>query len=164
MTDNEVIATMESAIKEGRSHLEKLHASEQYLQRHRPFSAASLETIDSETILHMDRFIYRFTKLQDSMARRLLPSLYTLLEADTEPKAFLDILNRLEQLNAITSVETWQRFRNLRNNLAHDYPESLAQTAETLNELLKTWNRLEEMFNLATDTFRSRHPGSGSST
>jgi hypothetical protein len=153
----EVIATIESAIKEGTSHLEKLHTSAQYLQRHQPFSPALLETVDSESVLHMDQFIYRFTKLQDSMARRLLPSLYTLLEADTEPKAFLDILNRLEQLNAITSVETWQRFRNLRNNLAHDYPESLSQTAGTLNELLDTWSQMEAMFNLATRTYRSRH-------
>lgn len=155
----EVIATIESAIKEGTSHVQKLHASEQYLHQRRPFTQASLETIDSETVLHMDQFIYRFTKLQDSMARRLLPSLYSLLEADTEPKPFLDILNRLEQLNAITSVETWQQFRNLRNNLAHDYPESLAQTADTLNELLKTWHELEAMFNRAVDAYRSRRSG-----
>ncbi|MDA3950944.1 MAG: hypothetical protein PF508_17185 [Spirochaeta sp.] len=117
----EVIATIESAIKEGTSHVQKLHASEQYLHQRRPFTQASLETIDSETVLHMDQFIYRFTKLQDSMARRLLPSLYSLLEADTEPKPFLDILNRLEQLNAITSVETWNELEAMFNRAVDAY-------------------------------------------
>lgn len=155
MTDA-TIATIESSIKEGTSHLAKLHASGAFLQAHRPFTATSLETVDTETVLNMDQFVYRFTKLQDSMARRLLPSLYVFLEADTEPRPFLDILNRLEQLEAITSVQTWQRFRNLRNNLAHDYPESLSQTASTLNELLETWSALEEMFERAAGVYRER--------
>jgi hypothetical protein len=57
------------------------------------------------------------------------------LEGDSTPKPFLDILNRFEKLSIITSVDDWQFFRNLRDNLAHDYPESLVQTVETLNLL-----------------------------
>ncbi len=154
--NEELTATIDSAIKEGSSHLEKLRDSDHYLQRHRPFTATKIETIDKETVLHLDQFIYRFTKLQDSMARRLLPSLYVLLEADTEPRPFLDVLRRLEQLEIITSVETWQRFRNLRNNLAHDYPENLQQTADTLNELLETWRDLEAIYTRACEAWQQR--------
>jgi hypothetical protein len=57
------------------------------------------------------------------------------LEGDSTPKPFLDILNRFEKLSIITSADDWQFFRNLRDNLAHDYPESLVQTVETLNLL-----------------------------
>lgn len=152
--NEELISTIDSAIKEGSAHLERLRDSDGYLQELRPFSATTLESMDKKVVLHLDQFIYRFTKLQDSMARRLLPSLYALLEADTQPRAFLDILGRLEQLNVITSVETWQQFRNLRNNLAHDYPENLQQTADTLNELLETWRDLEALFSRACDAFR----------
>lgn len=152
--NEELISTIDSAIKEGSAHLERLRDSDRYLQELRPFSATTLESMDKKVVLHLDQFIYRFTKLQDSMARRLLPSLYALLEADTQPRAFLDILGRLEQLNVITSVETWQQFRNLRNNLAHDYPENLQQTADTLNELLETWRDLEALFSRACDAFR----------
>lgn len=55
----------------------------------------------------ISQFIYRFTKLQHSMARRLLPSLYQHLEADTEPRPFLDLLHRLEQLDIVPSVARW---------------------------------------------------------
>lgn len=34
-------------------------------------------------------------------------------------------------MGAITPEEQWQFFRSLRNNLAHDYPESAVQTAGT---------------------------------
>jgi hypothetical protein len=152
----ELSATIESAITEGESHLEKLHTSEDYLQALRPITPSTLKALDDDAVLRLDQFVYRFTKLQDSMARRLLPSLYSLLEADTEPKPFLDILSRLEQLEVLPSVQTWQRFRNLRNNLAHDYPESLDQTAETLNQLLQTWGDLEEIFVRARDAYRRR--------
>jgi hypothetical protein len=154
--NEELISTIESASKECTSHLERLYDSEIYLQELRPFTATKLESIGKEQVLHLDQFIYRFTKFQDSMARRLLPSLYALLEADTEPKPFLDILGRLEQLNVISSVATWQQFRNLRNNLAHDYPESLQQTADTLNELLDTWHDLESIFRMANDAYHRR--------
>jgi hypothetical protein len=57
-----------------------------------------LVNLEEEQIEHIDQFIYRFTKLQDSMATRLLPAISSWLETDPGPKAFLDILNRLEQL------------------------------------------------------------------
>ncbi|MEX2442973.1 MAG: hypothetical protein WD492_05185 [Alkalispirochaeta sp.] len=154
--NEELTATIESAITEGESHLEKLHNSNEYLKSLRPITPATLKSLDEESVLRLDQFVYRFTKLQDSMARRLLPSLYALLEADTEPRPFLDILSRLEQLDVLPSVQTWQRFRNLRNNLAHDYPESLEQTAETLSQLLATWDDLEAIFTRARDAYRDR--------
>jgi hypothetical protein len=40
---DELIGTIESAIKEGTSHLEKLHASGEYLAPQRPFTAAYRE-------------------------------------------------------------------------------------------------------------------------
>lgn len=154
--NGDVRATIESALTEGASHLEWLRDSAQHLNPMRPFTAQILKTIQKDDVLHLDQFIYRFTKLQDSMARRLLPSLYVLLEADTEPKPFLDVLNRLEQLRVIPSAAKWQQLRNLRNNLAHDYPENLQQTADTLNELLETWKELETIHARGRDAYRQR--------
>ena len=59
------------------------------------------------------------------MGMRLLPSLYSYVEEDDSPKPFLTILMRLELLGIRTSTEQWHFFRNLRNNLAHDHPESI---------------------------------------
>ena len=90
------------------------------------------------------------------MGTRLLPSLYRFFENSSQPIPFLDILNRLEQLGVITSVEDWQFFRNLRNNLAHDYPESVDQTVLTLNALYSKWRHMEELYHQARKYYQSR--------
>lgn len=152
----DVHATIASAIREGESHLMRLASSSAFLSRKQPFTLETLQQASDETILHLDQFVYRFTKLQDSMARRLLPSLYVILEDSQEPQPFLDILSRLEQLGVIESVASWQHLRNLRNHLSHDYPESMTQTATTINELLTSWAELRAMFEQAAGVYRAR--------
>jgi len=100
-----------------------------------PTNTEQFQAFKEEDIEHVDQFIYRFSKMQDSLGMRLILSLYTYLEGENRPRPFLDILNRFEKLRVIESVDDWQFFRNLRNNLAHDYPESISQTIETLNLL-----------------------------
>ena len=47
---------------------------------------------------HIDQFIFRFTKLQDAMRKRLIPITYQILEPEKEEASFIDILNKLEKL------------------------------------------------------------------
>ena len=148
-----VTATIESAITECEAHRQKLEQGETRLSGVFPLTESRLAGLDEQTVTLLDQFIYRFTKLQDSMARRLLPSLYQYLEADTEPRPFLDLLHRLEQLDIVPSVARWQELRALRNNLAHDYPENTAQTVATLNELLDGWRDLAEMYRRARSAY-----------
>ena len=151
-----VTSTLDSAIKESESHIRHMERAAEILSEFFPLTDSSLHTLPDDIVPVLDQFIYRFTKLQDSMASRLLPSLHTLLRADDAPRPFLDILSYLEQMGAITSEEQWQFFRSLRNNLAHDYPESAVQTAETLNTLYAKWNDLRVMFVTARDYYRER--------
>ncbi|MCF8038000.1 MAG: hypothetical protein K9K79_01660 [Desulfohalobiaceae bacterium] len=137
---------IESAIKENDSHIQRLARTKRLLSAFFPLSIEKMQTLTEEQIEHIDQFIYRFTKLQDSMATRLLPAIYSWLESESRPVPFLDILNRLEQLGLIEDVDQWQFFRNLRNNLAHDYPESLEQTVDTLNVLFEKIDILESMY------------------
>jgi len=126
---------IESALQECSSHVHKIERSQKLLKEFFPLAEKSLTDFTEDNIEHIDQFIYRFTKLQDALGLRLIPSIYNFIENDNTPKPFLDILNRLEKLQIIPDVEEWQMFRNLRNNLAHDYPGSARQTAETLNLL-----------------------------
>ncbi|MEA3241183.1 MAG: hypothetical protein U9P37_06400 [Pseudomonadota bacterium] len=148
--------TIASAISECDSHLYRLNRAKKLLDEFMPLSVTALKEASDERIEHLDQFIYRFTKLQDSMGTRLLPSLYRFFENSSQPIPFLDILNHLEQLGILTSVEYWQFFRNLRNNLAHDYPESIHQTVLTLNTLYNKWRHLEELYYQARKYYQSR--------
>lgn len=157
MKNPEIIKkTIVSAISECDIHLYRLKRSKKLLDEFMPLSVETLKNASDERIEHLDQFIYRFTKLQDSMGTRLLPSLYRFFENSSQPIPFLDILNRLEQLGILTSVENWQFFRNLRNNFAHDYPESIDQTTLTLNVLYDKWQHLEEIYYQAREYYQSR--------
>lgn len=139
-------ATIESSLRECDSHLSKCRRALGLLEPLFPLSMDSFGVLEEEHIGYIDQLIYRFTKLQDSMGTRLLPSLYSFVENDARPQPFLTILSRLEQLSVLTSTEDWQFFRNLRNNLAHDYPESVEQTVETLNTLHSEFDSFAGMY------------------
>ena len=137
---------IESAIRENDTHLQRLDRAKRLLAEFFPLTMETFQNLTEEQIEHIDQFVYRFTKLQDSMGTRLLPAVYAWLEAESRPVPFLDILSRLEQLGLIEEASQWQFFRNLRNNLAHDYPESAQQTVETLNLLFQHIQELESMY------------------
>ncbi len=147
-------ATIESAISEGESHLRQMERAVTLLSHLFPLTADTLHSLPDDIVPVLDQFIYRFTKLQDSMASRLLPSLHSLLRADDAPRPFLDVLAYLEKLGVLSSEEEWLFFRVLRNNLAHDYPESADQTAQTLNTLYDRWRDIRRMFITARDYYR----------
>lgn len=139
-------ATIRSAVAECDSHLARSRRAWGLLDAFFPLTTDELKSASEEQIEHIDQFVYRFTKLQDSMGARLLPSLYAWNEEHYEPKPFRDVLNRLEQLEILPSVRQWQFFRDLRNVLAHDYPETVDDTVMTLNTLHSHWQKMEHLY------------------
>jgi len=93
-------------------------------------NSAKLDSIFKECRSHVQRLESAGNKLK----------LYFPLDVNS----FLDMED--ETVVLIDSAEEWQFLRNLRNNLAHDYPESVKQTVETLNILYKKWDALKIMY------------------
>ena len=50
--------------------------------------------------------------------------------------AFVEKLQRLERLGAVRSAADWKLLRELRNALAHDYPDASELQAAWLNRLM----------------------------
>lgn len=152
----EVEATLQSALSENDAHEDRLSKARSALAEVFPLSVTTLTEADELTTARLDQFLYRFTKMQDSLGTRFFPALYTWLEEDDRPKPFLDVLNRLEQLGVLSSVESWQYFRALRNKIAHDYPETLGQTVETFNLLFAEIDRFRNLYHLAREYYLER--------
>ncbi len=144
-------AKIRSSIRECDSHMEKLQRGRGLLAVFFPLDVDTFKELTDDQIEHIDQFIYRFTRLQDSMGKRLLPAIISYVDNDLTSLAFLDILARLEQLGIIKSDHDWQFFRNLRNNLSHDYPDNLKIMVETLNLLFDEWERMENIYVCARD-------------
>lgn len=70
----------------------------------------------------VDQMLFRFTKLQDAVGERLVPATLAQLAEPFEDWPMRDRLNRLEKLGLL-NVDDWLRWRELRNRLAHEYPD-----------------------------------------
>lgn len=65
-----------------------------------------------------------------------------------------DILNRLERFNLIPSAEEWIYIRELRNEIAHDYPLYENDVVVILNELFTKVDVITDIY----DKLRSYLP------
>jgi len=68
-----------------------------------------------------DMLTTRFGKLQDIIGSKIFPLILNLLEEDAV--AFIDKLNKLEKLGYIEDANWWIELREIRNKIAHYYPD-----------------------------------------
>lgn len=97
----------------------------------------------------LNTFIFRFSKLQDLLGRRIFRACLESFQIPTEDMSFSDILKTLEK-EKILDIDNWSLLRELRNEIAYEYPEEMDETIEKINlfitrseELLAILERLE---------------------
>jgi hypothetical protein len=115
-------------------HAERLRWAMSQLAEKKPFSVESLAQLTEIELAIFDQFIVRFSKLQDVMGAKLLPAVLELTHEEGELNTFIDKLNRLEKIGALSSVEQWLKLREMRNQFAHDYPDDPEIQSSLLNK------------------------------
>ena len=115
------------------------------LQTALPLNAKRLHELGDAQVAIVDQFVGRFAKLQDAMGTKLLPTVLELTKEQGDLDAYLDKLNRLEKIGALSSVDEWLELREMRNSFAHDYPEDSELQAAILNRALSASDRLVEI-------------------
>lgn len=100
-----------------------------------PLSAEVYEAFTPEQVRCVDQYLFRFAKLQDAMGAKIFRTLLEFWDEDVTNLPMRDILDRLERYRLLPSAEEWVYIRELRNELAHDYPVSDNDVVELLNEL-----------------------------
>ncbi len=106
---------------------------------------------DPEKVETIDAFLFRFSKMQDTMGEKLFPLILEILGEEVRNKPFIDILNRLEQLEFLPSANKWKELRKIRNLITHTYPweqevliGELKQAIEASKEMIKIYKRIKE--------------------
>ena len=107
-----------------------------------PLSNESYASLTSEQIRSLDQFIFRFSKLQDAMGAKIFRFLLEYLDEDVTALPMRDILNRLERYHILPDTNEWIYIRELRNEIAHDYPLMENDVVRILNELFSKVNVL----------------------
>lgn len=101
-----------------------------------PLDASRYVRLTEDEVEHIDQFLFRFAKLQDTLGEKLFVLMLTFLEEENlKSKPFIDILNRLEQLGLLEDKNVWLALRKIRNNIAHQYEDEALQATEALNAI-----------------------------
>lgn len=111
-----------------------------------PLDEKSYNELTEHDISIIDQMIYRFSKLQDTMGSRLFIQTLGILEEDYSDKPFIDILIRLEKLGLIQDYQEWIKMREIRNQLAHEYPSEVKEIIDSLNLLFSSTEKISKIY------------------
>jgi len=101
---------------------------------------------DYDNVRIVNSFLFNFSKIQDKIGAKLFKKvLYELKEIDNFSIPFRDVLNILEKLEILDSYE-WEKLREIRNNLAHEYPFDYDDRVENLKLVLKYYPTLKNIY------------------
>ena len=101
---------------------------------------------DFETVKTIDSFIYRFSKIQDYMGEKVFRVVLDILGDYKRSMSFRDVLNKLEQLEFIESVQQWMNFREIRNALTHEYPDNEDEIIEGIQLALDAYVEIKDIY------------------
>ena len=80
------------------------------------------------------------------MGAKLFRYVLTYLDEDVSSLPMRDVLNLLERFRIIDKADEWGYIRELRNEIAHDYPLLENDIVSVLNELISKVPLLESIY------------------
>jgi len=135
----------EKIINECEKHLQRLQYAKNELKNIFPLTQEAYKNLSGEDVQAIDQFIYRFSKLQDTIGEKLIKIVFSLYEENIEKFTFIDILNRLEKAEILT-VQEWKELRDIRNELSHNYEDEPMESTIILNKIYEKEKILEIIY------------------
>ena len=126
-------------------HILRINEALEELSSTLPLTIENYAQLNSEQIRCIDQFIFRFSKLQDAMGTKIFRYILEYLDEDVTSLPMRDILNRLEKYKFLPDANEWIYIRELRNEIAHDYPLMENDVVHILNEL---FSKVDVMYSI----------------
>jgi hypothetical protein len=143
---------LEDAMRQCNRHVQRMvHAMERIGF---PLTAERLGSDDDSLVTLLDQFVFRYTKLQDTMGEQVLRLFCSqVLLEPVEDAVLANVLALLERRGYLSESQ-WREQRAMRNALTHEYPEQVGWQVQTLNlahglaqQLVAWFERLQAEFN-----------------
>jgi len=100
---------------------------------------------DESKIETVDAFIFRFIKLQDFMGEKLFKQLLTRVGVYKDSMSLLDVLDKLEKMELVPSSDRWKDYREIRNQLTHEYPENKEDVVNAIKKAMEYFPEIENI-------------------
>ncbi|MEY3787987.1 MAG: hypothetical protein RIQ94_919 [Pseudomonadota bacterium] len=137
---------LDKIIFECHKHQDRMNKAHQILMLFFPLTRTGYESFDDDHVSYLDQFLYRFSKLQDSIGQKLFKAVLSYKKEEVSNKSFIDIINRLEQLEYLQDVDGWFVLRDIRNQLAYDYEDDVDELVMIINSIFAKKELLERYF------------------
>ena len=111
-----------------------------------PLSLESYQSLTDIERSFIDQLIFRLSKLQDTMGEKIFPFILIFSKEDVKKKTFVDVLNRLEELEIIDKTQ-WLKLREIRNNIAHEYSFNQHEVIESISMIYQISDELIAVYN-----------------
>ena len=98
--------------------------------------ADKYKNLDRHAVQALDQYLFRFSKLQDTMGDKVFPLIIQMYEQNTQRHPFVDVLNKLEKLGFISSTKEWLNLRQIRNVIAHQYDDEPQEMSQAINNIV----------------------------
>lgn len=107
----------------------------------------------------VNSFLFNFSKLQDKIGAKLFRIiLYEIKEIDDKNLPMMDTLHILEKLDILKDRKDWDRLREIRNALSHEYPIDIDERIENIQISLSGYEKLKTIYiNLKNSYAKFKH-------
>jgi hypothetical protein len=144
---NEIQEKLIMVLYECNQHKKMINHAYRHIEKYLPLDKETYSNLSLDERGYIDQFLFRFSKLQDSMGEKLFTTLLLLLGEDFSKKPFIDLLNRLEKLDLL-SRQKWMDLRMIRNNVAHEYSFNIDELVDSLNDIFQVKTQLLSFYDV----------------
>jgi hypothetical protein len=123
-------------------HEQRLQAALEYLNPFFPLSESRFLTLNNNDLGQLEILTGRFAKLQDVIGSKVFPLLVDSMRENVKGSSFIDLLEHLEKIELIESVEFWLELRKVRNFVSHEYPDNPKLMVDHLNKIYEATLKL----------------------
>lgn len=127
-------------------HLQRIDEAYSDIKEFIPLTVQKYQNLDKNEVQAIDQYLYRFSKLQDTIGQKIFKMIIEIYEMQSEILPFIDILNKLEKLDFLDNKKEWLNLREKRNKIAHQYDDEPYEMTEAINDILNQKEILKSIY------------------
>jgi predicted transcriptional regulator len=126
-----------------KKHYEALKEYREFIQNVEfNFDVEEFKKLDTPKKAVLEAYLKRFSSLQDYLGAKVFKSLLDM--AGISYSKMSEVLILIEKED-IVSLDMWIEFRNVRNDLEHDYPDELEEALSDLKYCFDSFEYMQEV-------------------